>query len=161
MLVLFMLLVISFLVMELVTLSTDFSHSHARLMPKRIMDRSMWLGQQVSIAQVPLNRLNVVAATTFEIFVPIMLLLLVLAHVLLDCFDCSRGLRIVIILVMLLHLGVLHALDETLHAAFLLQDVKPHLEDVMHLELVAEALFLEVRVNVAKSLAARRVLHAH
>ena len=161
MLVLFMLLVISSLVLKLFTLSTDFSHSHARLMPKRIMDRSMWLGQQVSIAQVPLNRLNVVAATTFEIFVPIMLLLLVLAHVLLDCFDCSRGLRIVIILVMLLHLGVLHTLDETLHAAFLLQDVKPHLEDVMHLELVAEALFLEVRVNVAKSLAARRVLHAH
>ena len=106
---------------------------------------------------MPLNRFDVVMSN-IELM---SMLLLVRAHVFFECFDCSRRLSIVIKLTMLLHLGVLHALNETLNSAFFLKDVKAHFEDVMHFKLVPEALFLEVRVDVAKSLAARRVLHSH
>ena len=55
---------------------------------------------------------------------------------------------------MVLHLRVLHAFDKTLDTTFFLQDVKAHLKDVVHLEFIAEALLLKIRIDVAQSLAA-------
>lgn len=49
-------------------------------------------------------------------------------------------------------LGVGKRLED---ACVFLQDVETHLEDVVHFKLVAEALLLVVRVDVAQGLAAR------
>ena len=41
------------------------------------------------------------------------------------------------------------------------QQIKAHLKDVVHFERVTEALLLEVSIDVAQSLGARRVLNSH
>jgi len=57
-----------------------------------------------------------------------------------------------------LSLSLLNGLDQ---AGVLLKDIKAHLEDVMHLKLISEALLLMIRVNVAECLATRRMFNSH
>lgn len=135
-------------------LNRDFFHCKCSLMPEYVMDRCVWLSQQVRIRQVPLNSLDVVATLMVVrlfmllMFVLLLIFLLVLTHVLLDC---SRGCSCLLIVtkVCMLHLGVLHALNKAFNSALFLQNVETHLEDVVHLKLVTEALLLEVRIDVA------------
>ena len=123
-------------------------------MPEYVMDRCMWLSQQVRISQVPLNSLDVVATLlVVRLFIHLVIMLLlmflrVLTHVLLDR---SRGCSSLLIFtkVCMFHLGVLHALNKAFNPALFLQNVETHLEDVVHLKLVTEALLLEVRIDVA------------
>ena len=101
----------------------------------------MRLGQDSRTRQVTLQSLDIMRLTS-----------VMLAHVLLQSGCC-----LVIDLTALFLSG-----NDTLHdSGVLLEDVEAHLEDVVHLELVPEALLLVVRVDVAERLAARRVLHSH
>ena len=98
--------------------------------------------------QVPLNSLDIVSALTMVILVIFFFLMfLVLTHVLLNR-SCSRGSLLIVTKICMLRLGVLHALNKSFNATLFLQDVETHLEDVVHLELVTEALLLEVRINI-------------
>ena len=55
-------------------------------------------------------------------------------------------------------LGILQTLCK---ACVLLKDIKAHLENVVHLKLIAEALFLMICVDIAESLATRGMLNSH
>lgn len=108
------------------------------------MDWCGWLGKQVRLFQVLLNRLNIVDV----IAMITLLVVFVLLHVLSNGVGVSCRLRVMIKVCMFL-LGVLHAFNQAFDSALLLQDVEAHLEDVVHFELIAEAFFLQVCVNVA------------
>ncbi len=100
---------------------------------QNIMDWCMRLCQNVGTLEMFLQSLNVVGLPT-----------VMFAHVFLK--------RRSIVLIDLACFGF--GCDNAFHdGGVLLQDVKSHLEDIVHLELIAETLFLVVRVNVAQSLA--------
>jgi len=108
------------------------------------MDWRGRLGKQVRLFQVLLNRLNIVDV----IAMITLLVVVVLLHVLSNGVGVSCRLRVMIKICVFL-LGVLHAFNQAFDPALLLQDVEAHLEDVVHFELIAEAFFLQVCVNVA------------
>ena len=55
-------------------------------------------------------------------------------------------------------LRILNALEELW---LFRKQIEAHLKDVVHFEGVAEALLLEISVDIAQSLSARRVLNSH
>ena len=126
------------LVVMLFILVCDFMHQAC--MPKHVMDRSVRLCKDVSFGQVMLQCFNIMRLTE-----------MMLAHVLFQC--C--GARFIDLTV---SLSVGERLGQT---SVLLQDVESHLEDIVHLKLVAEALFLVVRIDVAEGLAPRGMLNSH
>ena len=98
-----------------------------------IMDWCMRFCQNVSTLKMSLQGLDVVRLPT-----------VMMTHVLLK--RCS------IVLINLTRFGL--RCDYALHdSGVLLQDVKSHFKDIVHLELVAETLFLVVCINVAQCLA--------
>ena len=132
-------------------LNINLFDRQASLVPENVMDWCMWLLEQVSLTEVPLHSLNVSPLVVLLIMIMFMItiiLLLISSHVLLNRGNSCR-LLILMITFLMLHLCVFHALDEAFDAALLLKDVEAHLEDVMHLELIAEALFLQVCIDVA------------
>ena len=77
---------------------------------------------------------------------------MVLAHILLE----STGIILINLPVVLL--CILNALEDPW---VFREQIKAHLKDVVHFERVTEALLLEISVDVAQSLGARRVLNSH
>ena len=96
---------------------------------QHVVDWGMRLGQDLSVSEVPLESLNVVSLTSVMV-----------CHVVFE----HGSMLLVDLTTVLLNVG------ETLgEVAILLEDVEAHLEDVVHLKLVAEALLLMVSINVA------------
>lgn len=123
-------IVVMFVAISMV-LTLDFVQESS--VAQYIMDWCMRLCQNVSTLKMSLQGLDVVWLPT-----------VMMTHVLLK--RCS------IVLIDLTRFGL--GRDYALHdGGVLLQDVESHLKDIVHLELVAETLFLVVCINVAQCLA--------
>ena len=106
-----------------------------------VMNWCMGLLQNLSVFQVASEGLNVVMFSR-----------VMLAHVVLE------SARIVLINLPIVLLRFLNAFEDP---GIFRKQIKAHLKDVVHFERVTEALLLEVSVDVAQSLGARRVLNSH
>ena len=107
-----------------------------------VMDRSVSLGEDMRISQMLLKSFYIMRFAA-----------VVLTHVLLESSLCFP--------INLIVVGLLCS-NETFHdLGITLQDIEAKLEDVVHFERVSEALLLEVSIDVAQSLGARRVLNSH
>jgi len=96
---------------------------------QHVVDWSVRLGQDLSVSEVSLESLNVVSLASVMV-----------SHVVFE----HGSVLLVNLTTVLLNVG------ETLgEVAILLEDVEAHLEDVVHLKLVAEALLLMVSIDVA------------
>ena len=135
-----MVIIVMVLVTMLILVMMRGDLVHEPSMPEHVVDWGVWLCQNVSLGQVMLQRFHIMRLTK-----------MVLAHVLFE----SSGTFLVNLTV---SLRVGERLGQT---SILLQDVEAHLEDVVHLELVAEALLLVVRIDVAEGLASRGMLNSH
>lgn len=99
------------------------------------MDRRVSLGEDFRIGKMALKGLNIMRIID-----------MVLAHVL---FKCSLSFTVNLIAVRLL------GFHDAFHDVRVFHhDVKTHLEGVMHFKLIAEALLLLIRINVAECLTA-------
>ena len=98
-----------------------------------IVDWGTWLSEDMSIGKMTLQSLNVMGLST-----------MVMAHVFFE----SSG----IVLVDFTRFG-LGGNNAFHYCGVLLEDVKSQFKHIVHLKLVAEALFLVVCVNIAQSLA--------
>ena len=106
---------------------------------KNVVDRCMWLSQDVSVAKMMLQSFDIVRLSR-----------MMFAHIVLK--SCSRT-NFHIMITTLGSSSNLKALSKGLRV--LGQDVETHFKDIVHFELIAEAFFLVVCIDVAQSLASR------
>ena len=83
----------------------------------------------------------------------------------LKCFDVMRLTRVVLTHVLFKSSLAIYIRLARNHSGkdgrVFLEDVETHLEDVVHFELIAEALLLVISIDVTESLASRRMFNSH